>query len=176
MTKGKIAAIWLSSIAVLAVVAGQGWGVFEISAEAGGTTLVISGFAAFPIIGTIIGLQLISLLIGFLTKPIATRLFSLLLAGLMIWHGIGVGVSASEQVAQTAERELATRTGVLQNLTSSDFILSSDFSFWPFLYLVAVVLNFAVLASQASNFLAKASSPKAESVDDLPEDLWSGQK
>jgi hypothetical protein len=176
LTKGQIAAIWLSSIAVLAVVAGQGWGVFEISAEAGGTTLVISGFAAFPVIGTILGLQLLGLLLGFLTKPIATRLLGLFFAGLMIWHGIGVGVSASEQVTQTAERELATRTGVLQNLTSSDFILSSNFSFWPYLYLVAVVLNFAFLTSQASNFLAKPSSPKAEPVDDLPEDLWSGQK
>ena len=176
MTKGQIAAIWLSSIAVLAVIAGQGWGVFEISAEAGGTTLVISGFAAFPVIGTILGLQLLGLLLGFLTKPIATRLLGLLLAGLMILHGIGVGVSASEQVTQTAERELATRTGVLQNLTSSDFILSSNFSFWPYLYLMALVLNFAFLTSQASNFLAKASSPKAEPVYDLPEDLWSGQK
>ena len=176
MTKGQIAATWLSSIAVLALVAGQGWGVFEISAEAGGAIVVISGFAAFPIIGTIIGLQLIGFLIGFLTKPISTRISSLLLAGLMIWHGIGVGVSAPEQVAQTTERELATRTGVLQNLTSSDFILSSNFSSWPYLYLAAVVLNIAVLASQACNFLVKASAPKAKPADDLPEDLWSGQK
>jgi hypothetical protein len=144
--------------------------------EAGGSTLAVSGFTAFPIIGTIIGLQLIGFLIGFLTKPISTRISSLLLAGLMIWHGIGVGVSAPEQVAQTAERELATRTGVLQNLTSSDFILSSNFSSWPYLYLAAVVLNIAVLASQASNFLVKASAPKAKPADDLPEDLWSGQK
>lgn len=176
MTKERMASIWLGNLVVLALAAGQSWGVFEISMEAGGSTLAISGFTAFPIIGTILGLQLIGLLIGFLTKPIAKRIFALVLAGLMMWHGIGVAVTASEQIAQTAERELAIRTGVLQNLTSSDFILSSNFSSWPYLYLAAVVLNIAVLASQASNFLGKEGAPKAKPADDLPEDLWSGQK
>jgi hypothetical protein len=176
LNRNRLLAIWLFSIVALAIFAGQNWGSFEVSLAAGGGTLGVSGYAAFPVLGTLVGLQLIAVLLSLLSRPIVSRFLSSAIAIVMAWSVFLVLTSASEQIFFTAQRELAEKTGVLQDLASSDFVISSAVSSWSVVYLAAGSLNIIILGMIALFWRERSVAKKAKRDVEQPEDLWGDQK
>jgi uncharacterized membrane protein YedE/YeeE len=144
--------------------------------EAGGGVLEVTGYSAFPVLGTLVGLQLLAVLLSLLTKPVVTRYVSAAIAALMTWNLFFVSTTSSAQISLTAQRELADKTGVLQDLASSDFLVSSAVSLWSGFFLVAVFLNILALGMVALLLQERSVAPMAKRDRDLPEDLWGDQK
>ena len=176
MNRNRLLVIWLLSILAVAISAGQNWGSFEVSLAAGGGTFGVSGYAAFPVLGTFLGLQLIAVLLSLLSRPIVTRFLSSAIAIVMAWSVFLVLTSASEQIFLTAQRELAEKTGVLQDLASSDFLISSAVSSWSVVYLAAGLLNIIILGMVALLWRERSVATKARRDVEQPEDLWGDQK
>ena len=176
MTRNRLVGTWLVSIVILAVTAGQSWGIFEVSLEAGGASLEISGFEAFPVIGTLIGLQLIAILLSFITSPVVTRVVGAVVAGLVLFNVGDVLLNAWSMVNLSAQRDLADRTGIVQDIASSDFVIASSVSWWSSAYLIAGLLNIVVLVGITIGWKDLPSRAKSKPDRDLPEDLWGDQK
>lgn len=176
MTRNRLVLMWVFSVLVLAVTAAQSWAKLEISLGAGGGLLFVNGYTAFPVAGTLIGLQLVAVVLTFLISRTASRYVSTALAALMSWNFIDVLLNSTLQIANTAQRELTDKTGVVQDLANSEFLISSSTSWWPVAYLIAMSLNIAALTMVAYYRQSTDSVSGEEVRRDLPEDLWSNQK
>ena len=174
MTRAKVLLSWLFSTGLVALTAAQSWQSFEVSESAGGGVIQITGFLAFPVIGTLISLQIVIILVSLLVKPIVTRILAAATLPLMIWSFFEVVLTSELQVRETLVSVLAAQTGVVQDLSTSEFLASSSVSVFTTLYLISAALNALVLA-----FLAlipvKHEKPKAAKSKREPEDLWSSQ-
>ena len=174
MTRTKVLLSWLFSTGLVAITAAQSWQSFEVSESAGGGVILITGFLAFPVIGTLISLQVVIILVSLLVKPIVTRILAAATLPLMIWSFFEVVLTSGNQVREILVSVLAAQTGVVQDLSTSEFLASSSVSVFTTLYLISAALNALVLA-----FLAlipvKHEKPKAAKSKREPEDLWSSQ-
>ena len=174
MTKTKVLLSWLFSTGLVAITAAQSWQSFEVSESAGGGVIQITGFLAFPVIGTLMSLQIVIILVSLLVKPIVTRILAAATLPLMIWSFFEVVLTSELQVRETLVSVLAAQTGVVQDLSTSEFLVSTSVSVFTTLYLISAALNALVLA-----FLAlipvKHEKPKAAKSKREPEDLWSSQ-
>ena len=114
------------------------------------------------------------ILVSLLVKPIVTRILAAATLPLMIWSFFEVVLTSELQVRETLVSVLAAQTGVVQDLSTSEFLASSSVSVFTTLYLISAALNALVLA-----FLAlipvKHEKPKAAKSKREPEDLWSSQ-
>jgi amino acid transporter len=104
-----------------------------------------------------------------------TRYVSAAIAALMTWNLFFVSTTSSAQISLTAQRELADKTGVLQDLASSDFLVSSAVSLWSGIFLAAVVLNILALGMVALLLQERSLASMAKRDRVLPEDLWGDQ-
>lgn len=174
MTRTKVLLSWLFSTGLVAITAAQGWQSFEVSESAGGGVIQITGFLVYPVIGTLMSLQVVIILVSLLVKPIVTRILAAATLPLMIWSLFEVVLTSGNQVRETLVSVLAAQTGVVQDLSTSEFLASSSVSVFTTLYLISAALNALVLA-----FLAlipvKHEKPKAAKSMREPEDLWSSQ-
>lgn len=174
MTRTKVLLSWLFSTGLVAITAAQSWQSFGVSESAGGGVIHITGFLAFPVIGTLMSLQIVIILVSLLVKPIVTRVLAASTLPLMIWSFFDVALTSGNQVRETLVSVLAAQTGVVQDLSTSEFLASSSVSVFTMLYLISAALNALVLA-----FLAlipvKHEKPKAAKSKGEPEDLWSSQ-
>lgn len=174
MTRTKVLLSWLLSGGLVAITAAQSWQSFELSESAGGGVIQITGFLAFPVIGTLISLQVVMILASLLVKPIVTRILATATLPLMIWIFFEVLLTSEIQVRETLVSVLAAQTGVVQELSSSEFIMSSSVGVFTMLFLITAALNALVLA-----FLVlkpfQHQKPKASKSKREPEDLWSSQ-
>ena len=109
-----------------------------------------------------------------LLKTIVTRILAATTLPLMIWSFFEVALTSEMQVRETLVSALAAQTGVVQDLSTSEFLVSSSVSFFTTLFLISAAINALVLA-----FLAlipfKHQKPKAAKPKREPEDLWSSQ-
>lgn len=175
MTRTKVLLSWLFSTGLVAITAAQTWQSFEVSESAGGGVIQITGFLAFPVIGTLISLQVLMILVSLLVNQIVTRILAAAALPLMIWSFIEVLLTADIQIRETLISVLADQTGVVQELSTSEFLVSSSVGVFTTLFLISTALNAIVLA-----FLAmvpiKLQKPKAaKSKREQPEDLWISQ-
>ena len=174
MTRTQSLLGWLLSIGLVSLTAGQSWQSFEVSESAGGEVIQITGFLAFPVIGTLVSLQVVILLVSLLVKPIVTRILAAATLPLMLWIFLEVALTSELQVRETLVSVLAAQTGVVQDLSTSEFLVSSSVSVFTTLFIISAALNALVLA-----FLAlipiKHQMPKAAKSNQEPEYLWSSQ-
>jgi hypothetical protein len=174
VTRAKVLLSWLFSTGLVAITAAQSWQSFEVSESAGGGVIQITGFLAFPVIGTLMSLQIVIILVSLLVKPIVTRILAAATLPLMIWSFFEVVLTSELQVRETLVSVLAAQTGVVQDLSTSELLAASSVSVFTTLYLISAALNALVLA-----FLAlipvKHEKPKAAKSKREPEDLWSSQ-
>lgn len=176
MTRSRSIGLWLGSLGFLSISASLSWGSYVISDDAGGGRIDSSGFAAYPVIGAIVALQVSAFLVSLIVKNTVTRVLSVALIPLMAWSFMDVLLSSSVQINSTLSRLLAEQTGVEGEGAAIEFVLSSSISFAWVLYLVAVLGNVGALALRI--FLKLEQKPKriTEVRRDLPDDLWSEQK
>lgn len=152
------------------------WGSYSISDDAGGGTIESTGFAAYPVIGAIVALQVSAFLVSLIVRNTVTRVMSVALIPLMIWSFLDVLLTSSAQVESTLSRFLAEQTGVEGERAALEFVVSSSEGLaWVF-YLVAVAANVIALAIRIFAILVEAPKKAAEQKRDLPDDLWSEQK
>ena len=175
MKRTRVLLIWLFSSGLVALTAAQSWQSFEVSESAGGGVIQITGFLAFPVIGTLISLQVVIILVSLLVKPIVTRILAAATLPLVIWSFLEVVLTSGNQVRETLVSVLAAQTGVVQDLSTSEFLVSSSVGVFSTLFVISAALNALVLA-----FLAlipiKHQKPKfVKSKREQPEDLWSSQ-
>jgi hypothetical protein len=175
VTKVQAALSWLASLALLAITAGQSWQSFAVSASAGGGVIDVSGFLAFPVIGTLISLQVVTVLLSLLVRPLVTRLLAGALVPLVAWIFIDVVLSASSQIQSTVMAILAEQTGVLEESSTSEFLVSSSGGVFSGLFLVALGLNAVLLVVIALVGIKNSTAKSVKADSELPEDLWSSQ-
>lgn len=175
MTRTQSLLGWLFSIGLVAITAAQGWQSFEVSESAGGGVIQISGFLAFPIIGTMVSLQVVIILVSLLVKPMVTRILAATALPLMIWILFDVLLTSEDQVQGTLMRVVASQTGVVQELSSSEFLVSSSAGVFTTLFILSAALNALVLAVMALMPIKHQKPAAAKSKREQPEDLWSSQ-
>ena len=175
MTRTQVLIGWLGSLALIAIAAAQSWQSSEVSQSAGGGVIQISGFLAFPVISSVISLQVMIILVSLLVKSMVTRILAATVLPLAIWCIFDVLLNSAERVQATLMRVLSEQTGVLEEIPNSEFLVSSSVGVFSTLFLIAAVLNaflLAVIALLPPKIPAtKASKPERQ----LPEDLWSSQ-
>ena len=175
MTRAQALLIWLVSTSLVCLTAAQSWQSFEVSESAGGGVIQITGILAFPVIGTLVSLQVVIILVSLLVKPIVTRILAAATLPLTVWTFFQVLLTSEKQVRETLVSVLAAQTGVVQELSTSEFLVSSSVGVFTTLFLISTALNAIVFA-----FLAmvpiKLQKPKAaKSKREQPEDLWISQ-
>jgi hypothetical protein len=175
VTKVQAYLSWLASLALLAITAGQSWQSFEVSASAGGGVIGVTGFLAFPVIGTLISLQVVIILISLLVKPRITRMLAGAVLPLVAWSFIDVLVNSPDRIQSTVMGALVEQTGVMEELTTSEFLVSSSGGPFSGLFLVASALNALLLAFFAFVALRNPAVKSTKTESQLPEDLWSSQ-
>ena len=175
MTKIQASLSWLASLAVLAITAGQSWQSFEVSASAGGDQIDVSGFLAFPVIGTLISLQVVIVLVSLLVSPLVTRFLAVAVLPLTVWNFTDVLVNSSDRIQSAVTGILAERTGVLEEVATSEFLVSSSGGTFSGLFLVSLGLNTLLLAFFAILGLKNAATKSIRPDGQLQEDLWSSQ-
>jgi hypothetical protein len=167
--------IWLFSSGLVALTAAQSWQSFEVSESAGGGVIQITGFLAFPVIGTLISLQVVIILVSLLVKPIVTRILAAATLPLVIWSFLEVVLTSGNQVRETLVSVLAAQTGVVQDLSTSEFLVSSSVGVFSTLFVISAALNALVLAFLALIPIKHQKPKAAKSKREQPEDLWSSQ-
>ena len=176
MTRSQALGLWVLTIAFMAIGAGQNWGDYSVSADAGGGSITVNGFGVFPVIGTLIGLQVICILLSLLVRPIFVRVMSGLLVPIMLWNLVDVVMNAASKVEQFVGQLLAEQTGVIQDISGSDFVIASTSSFLSLMYVLAVGLNIGVLGLVTAVSLGQSTIKDSKKAPEFPLDLWSGQK
>ena len=175
MTRVQASLSWFASLALLAITAGQSWQSYEVSDSAGGGVIQISGFLAFPVIGTLLSLQVVTLLTSLLVKPLVIRVLTGSLLPLLVWNFFDVLLNSHDQIQSTVMRLLADQTGVLEEVSTSEFLVSSSDNVFPGAYLLAVALNGLFLAYFALVGLKSPAIKPTKTKIQLPQDLWSSQ-
>lgn len=175
MTKVQVSLGWLACLALLAITAGQSWQSYEVSESAGGGVIQISGVLAFPLIGTLISLQVVTLLTSLLVKPLITRIFAGSVLPILVWNFIDVLLNSLDQIQSTVMRVLADQTGVFEEVSTSEFLVSSSDAGFTGAYLLALALNGMALAYLALVGLRSPAIKSTKNKSQHPEDLWSSQ-
>ena len=176
MTRSQALGLWVLTIALMAIGAGQKWGDYSVSADAGGGSIIVNGFGVFPVIGTLIGLQVICILLSLLVRPVFVRVMSGLLVPIMVWNLVDVVLNAASKVEQSVGQLLAEQTGVIQDISGSDFVIASTSSSLSLVYVLAVGFNIGVLGLVTAVPLRQRVNKDSKKAPELPEDLWSDQK
>lgn len=175
MTRTKVLLSWLFSTGLVSLTAAQSWQSFEVSESAGGGVIQITGFLAFPVIGTLISLQVVIILVSLLVKPIVTRILAAAVLPLMAWTIFEIALTSEDQVKETFIRALASQTGVLEEFSDSEFLVGSTVGVFTTLFLISAVLNSVLLAFSALVPIRSLKRKASRTDSQLPEDLWSSQ-
>jgi len=176
VSKSRVTVLWLASVILLSALAAQSWGSFELSSEAGGGVLQVSGFVAIPIIGTLLILQVICVSISFLVPILINRVLSATLATMILWNLADVFLNSTSHVQLALVRLVADKTGVIQEIASNGFIVSTSAGPYALLYVLAAALNiFVLLRFVLSPQKRTSSRTLGERSHNLPEDIWANQ-
>jgi len=167
---------WLATILLLSVFAGFSWQNAQLTPEAGGQGVEITGYSAFPIISALVLLQAASMLASFLTPVIVGRWIAGLLSLLMLGHAVLLTLTLDAGIQSSLARLLSEITGVSGSASQIQFVVSLDSSFLWVGYLAAVAINVIFLVGKA--LLNLKPTQKSSSVKQLDEagDLWESQK
>lgn len=164
------------TLAVMVLTAAQSWASYQVSAEAGGGTLSVTGLEAFPAAGTLISLQFLTVIAGLLIRNLFLRIVAGVLIPVMSWNFVDVFVNANDQVQLTATRILADQTGILQGPGSSEFLLASSNNLFSWGYLAALVLNILTLMLVTLFPTKPKKYTFSAKTENSPEDFWSNQR
>jgi hypothetical protein len=94
----------------------------------------------------------------------------------MAWNVVDVFLNATSQIQLTVTQVLADQTGVIQDISSNQFLVESSSNLFSWGYLVASGLNILVLSLLVAVTLKPKVAKTVRKIDKLPEDLWSDQR
>jgi hypothetical protein len=176
LRKFSIFSIHALSLLVLTILAALNWSSFEVSAEIGQLPIAVSGFSAFPAIGSLMTLQAVSLALSTTLVGWVSRVLSAALVPLMVWLLFAVVMSKDEAIQEELSRVVLESTGVAGVLGQQEFIESTQDNHAWVIFVLAVVVNIFVLFYRAIVPLRPGSSRSSVGKTSLPEDLWGSQR
>jgi hypothetical protein len=176
MTRLSLFSMHAVSLLIMTVFAAVNWSSFEVTAELGDSTIGVSGFAAFPAIGALLTLQVVTLALSTMMVGWVSRVLSAMLVPLMSWLLFTVVLTKDHAIQGELSRIVLESTGVSGSLGQQEFIQSSQGNqFWA-LFSIAVVLNILVLAFRAMVPLRSETTKNGSRKKPMPEDLWGSQR
>ena len=176
MTKFSHFSIQMISLLFLAVLASMNWATIDVSGALSGKPIGVTGFAAFPPIGSLLTLQLVILGLSIFLSGWAIRLLTASLVPLMTWLLFLIGSTASEAVSSEVSRLVLESTGVAGVLAQQEFVKVSQLNLNWVLFAVALGCNILVLTASALIPRAASSRKSVSSKKSVPEDLWGSQR
>ena len=176
MNKRNLSLSWLASILLLSVSAGLSWQELQLTPQAGGQSIQVTGYSVFPIITALILLQAAALLASFFTPPKVGRWISGLLIPAMLAHALLVAIDLETSIQESIAGSISAITGVAGSDSQIQFVASSIGTYLWVGYLLAIGLNVVLLAGHAFLKLSptKRTSNAVQNVD--TDDLWESQK
>ena len=164
------------SLLVLAVLASMNWATVDVSSALSGKPIAVTGFAAFPPIGSLLTLQLVILGLSIFLSGWAIRLLTASMVPLMTWFLFLIGSTASEAVSREVSRLVLESTGVAGVLAQQEFVQVSQLNLNWVLFAVALGCNILVLTASALIPRAASSRKSVSRKKSVPEDLWGSQR
>lgn len=176
MNQRNLAFAWLGSVLALSVFAGLNWLEVQLTPDAGAQSIEVTGYVAFPIISALILLQAASLLASFFTPTLVGRWIAGLLAPVMLGHAVLLTLGLEEALERSLSGEISKVTGVAGASSQLQFVAESNNTYLWVGYLLAVLLNLAVLAGKALLNAGPAKKAQEPRETDDASDLWESQK
>lgn len=175
MNSKQVAIFWITSTVMLAIFAGVNWIELAFAPEAGAQEFGISGFQVFPIISALLLLQVAAILVSFLTPEIVGRAIAGLLGLIMLVHGVYVAIGVESGTQAAIGAKVTEITGVAGFAGQEGFVAFSGNTYLWVGYLLAIILNVAVLFVRALSRGPELEprKPKESFVDE--QDLWEAQ-
>ncbi len=164
------------SLLVLAVLASMNWATVDVSRALSGKPIAVTGFVAFPPIGSLLTLQLVILGLSIFLSGWAIRLLTASMVPLMTWLLFLIGSTAREAVSREVSRLVLESTGVAGVLAQQEFVQVSQLNFNWVLFAVALGCNILVLTASALIPRAASSRKSVSRKMSVPEDLWGSQR
>jgi hypothetical protein len=93
----------------------------------------------------------------------------------LVWIFFDVLLNSHDQIQSTVMRLLADQTGVFEEVSTSEFLVSSSDAGFTGVYLLALALNGMALAYLALVGLRSPAIKSTKNKSQHPEDLWSSQ-
>lgn len=176
MTKVAHFSIQMISLLFLAVLASMNWATVDASGALSGKPIAVTGFAAFPPIGSLLTLQLVILGLSIFLSGWAIRLLTASLVPLMTWLLFLIGSTASEAVSREVSRLVLESTGVGGVLAQKEFVQVSQLNLNWVIFAMALGCNILVLTATALMPRAASSGKSVSRKKSVPEDLWGSQR
>jgi hypothetical protein len=176
LTKFAHFSIQMISLLFLAVLASMNWATVDVSGALSGKPIGVSGFAAFPPIGSLLTLQLVILGLSIFLSGWAIRLLTASLVPLMTWLLFLIGSTASEAVSREVSRLVLESTGVAGALAQQEFVQVGQLNLSWVLFAVALGCNILVLVASALIPRVAISRKSVSRKMAEPEDLWGSQR
>ena len=176
MTKFAHFSIQMISLLFLAVLASMNWATVDVSRALSGKPIAVTGFAAFPPIGSLLTLQLVILGLSIFLSGWAIRLLTASMVPLMTWFLFLIGSTASEAVSREVSRLVLESTGVAGVLAQQEFLQASQLNLNWVLFAVALGCNILVLMASALIPRVAISRKNVSREKSVPEDLWGSQR
>lgn len=176
MNQRNLAFAWLGSVLLLSVFAGLSWLEVSLTPEAGGQSIEVTGYLAFPIISALILLQAAALLASFLTPTVVGRWIAGLLAPVMLGHAVLLIAGIEDAIETSLSATISQLTGVAGDVSQLQFVSESNNTFLWIGYLMAVAINLVVLVGKALLNVGPAKKAKEPKASDDAGDLWESQK
>jgi hypothetical protein len=164
------------SMLMMTVFASINWSSFEVAAELGDSPIGVTGFAAFPAIGALLTLQVVTAVLSTMMFGWVSRVLSAILVPLMSWLLFTVVLTNDHAIRAELSRILLESTGVSGSLGQQDLIQSSQGSQYWVLFSIAVVLNILVLVFKAMVPPKTETTKKAPRMSSMADDLWGSQR
>jgi hypothetical protein len=164
------------SLLVLAVLASMNWATVDASGALSGEPIGVTGFAAFPPIGSLLTLQFVILGLSIFLSGWAIKLLTASLVPLMTWLLFLIGSTTSEAVSREVSRLVLESTGVAGVLAQQELFQVGQLNLNWVLFAVALGCNILVLTASALIPRAASSRKSVSSKKSVPEDLWGSQR
>jgi hypothetical protein len=176
LTRFTAFSIQALSLLVLGIVASMNWASIELTAQLEVAPIGVTGFAAFPAIGSLIALQAASMFLSTQIAGWVPRLLCASLVPLMSWLLVVVLETANAAIDQEVSRVVLESTGLAGELGQQEIIQSSEQSLVVVIFAVALVVNILILAAKAVWSPGHMSSKSRSREAYVSEDLWSSQR
>jgi hypothetical protein len=164
------------SLLIMTVFAAINWSSFEVTAELGDSSIGVTGFAAFPAIGALLTLQVVTLVLSIMMVGWVSRVLSAILVPLMSWLVFTVVLTKDQAIQGELSRIVLESTGVSGSLGQQDFIQASQGNMFWVLFSIAVVLNILILVFRAMVPAKTETTKNAPRKKPMPDDLWGSQR
>ena len=176
MTKFTALSLQALSLLVLGIVASMNWASVELTVQLEVAPIGVTGFDAFPAIGSLMTLQVATMVLASFLSGWVPRLLSAIMVPFMSWLLVLVQGTANAAIDQEVSRVVLESTGLAGELGQQELIQSSDQNSLWVIFTIALGLNILILVGKAAWSPGPRSAKSRSRENSVLEDLWSSQR